>query len=421
MAKLTNQALRAKFPDGTIITITKRGRELVARRTDNAEDVTDIIRRHIRYKAHASGKSLQVVHTKTGGIQYRKIDAVNGTSTPSADNGAAPVDVSSITDGSTEWAPLSDDEIRTFVSQSMAHKPDNLVISEINWKYLMRSALRGRNVLMTGPSGCGKTLAANAVNETFPNRQFFYFNLGASQDPRGMLIGNTHYADGDGTFFSESLFVKAIQTKGAIILLDELSRAHDDASNILMTVLDDDQRYLRIDEMPETPTIPVAEGVVFIGTANVGNEYTGARVMDRALIDRFIIIEMAALEKADEITVLTNKYPQVHHKLVNAVAEIACHTRNELKSDDPEVSTLISTRASVEIIGLIADGFTLDEASTVCILPLFDDKGSPSERTYMKQVVQKYLPTDLDDQNRPWDDDDDSYSDDDDSDMKTPW
>ena len=39
----------------------------------------------------------------------------------------------------------------------------------------------------------------------------------------------------------------------------------------------------------------------------------------------------------------------------------------------------------------------------------------------MKQVVQKYLPTDLDDKNRPWGADDDSVNDDDDSDMKTPW
>lgn len=420
MTNLTNQSLRAKFPDGTIITITPQGRTLVARRTDNGEDVTDIIRRHIRYKAHENGKSLQVRHTKTGGIQYRQVAAVNSVSSVSAPT-PEDVDVSSITDASTEWAALTDNEIRTFVSQSMSHKPEELVISEINWKYLMRSALRGKNVLMTGPSGCGKTMAAYAVNETFPNREFFYFNLGASQDPRGMLIGNTHYADGDGTFFSESLFVKAIQTKGAIILLDELSRAHDDAANILMTVLDESQRYLRIDEMPETPTIPVAEGVVFLGTANVGNEYTGARVMDRALIDRFIIIEMAALEKADEITVLTNKHPTVHHKLVNAVAEIACHTRKELKSDDPQVSTLISTRATVEIVGLIDDGFTLAEAAEVCIFPLFSDQGgTTSERTYMQQLVQKHLPTDLDDQNRPWDDDD-AASDDDDSDMKTPW
>ncbi|KKK43037.1 hypothetical protein LCGC14_3169070, partial [marine sediment metagenome] len=101
-----------------------------------------------------------------------------------------------------------------------------------------------------------------------------------------MLIGNTHYDNSAGTFFGEALFVKAIQTPGAIILLDELSRAHDDASNILMTVLDENQRYLRIDEMPETPTIAVAEGVVFLATANVGNEYTGTRVMDRALLDR---------------------------------------------------------------------------------------------------------------------------------------
>lgn len=418
MTKLTDQALRAKFPDGTIISIQPRGRELIARRTDNGEDVTDVIRRHIRYKAHENGNSLQIRHTKTGGVQYRQVAAVNSVSAGASET-VEIVDVSSITDALVEWTSRSDDEIRSFVSQSMAHKPDNLVISEINWKYLMRSALRGKNVLMTGPSGCGKTLAAQTVNETFPNREFFYFNLGASQDPRGMLIGNTHYADGDGTFFSESLFAKAIQTSGAIILLDELSRAHDDAANILMTVLDEGQRYLRIDEMPSTPTIPVAEGVVFIATANVGNEYTGARVMDRALIDRFVIIEMAALNKTDEITVLTNEFPTVHHKLVNAVAEIAVHTRNDLKSDDPQISTLISTRASVEIVGLISDGFSLAEAAEVCIFPLFSDQGgTTSERTYMQQLVQKHLPTDLDDQNRPWDENEVTE---DDEDMKTPW
>ena len=423
MAKLTNQALRAKFPDGTIISITPRGKELIARRTDSAEDVTDIIRRHIRYKAHENGNSLQIRHTKSGGIQYRQIDAVNG-SVSAPTKGVDLVDVSSITDENAEWTSRSDAEITSFVQQSRSHKPDNLIISEINWKYLMRSALRGKNILMTGPSGCGKTMAAQSVHETFPNREFFNFNLGASQDPRGMLIGNTHYDNSAGTFFGEALFVKAIQTPGAIILLDELSRAHDDASNILMTVLDENQRYLRIDEMPETPTIAVAEGVVFLATANVGNEYTGTRVMDRALIDRFIIIEMAALSKTDEITVLTNEYPTVRHEIVNAVAEIACHTRTELESDDPCVSTLISTRATVEIVGLIADGFTLDEAAEVCIFPLFPNQGgTESERTYMQQLVQKHLPTIHDEKDRPWDEDDEDDDDDDDSatDMKVPW
>ena len=37
------------------------------------------------------------------------------------------------------------------------------------------------------------------------------------------------------------------------------------------------------------------------------------------------------------------------------------------------------------------DGFTLAEAAEVCIYPFFDeDGGVDSERTFMKQVVQKY-------------------------------
>ena len=97
---------------------------------------------------------------------------------------------------------------------------------------------------MTGPAGCGKTMAAKSVVNAL-ERPDFYFNLGATQDPRATLIGNTHFNKEDGTVFSEALFVKAIQTENAVILLDELSRAHPEAHNILMTVLDEGQRYLR--------------------------------------------------------------------------------------------------------------------------------------------------------------------------------
>ena len=69
-----------------------------------------------------------------------------------------------------------------------------------------------------------------------------------NNDNVATLIGNVHFDKAKGTYFSESLFVKAIQTPNAVILLDELSRAHPDAWNILMTVLDQGQRYLRLDE-----------------------------------------------------------------------------------------------------------------------------------------------------------------------------
>jgi nitric oxide reductase NorQ protein len=248
--------------------------------------------------------------------------------------------------------------------------------------------------MMTGPSGCGKTLAAQTVAKVLNGRQFFYFNVGATQDPRSTLIGNTHYSKDKGTFVAEALFVKAIQTPNAIVLLDELTRGHADAWNILMTVLDENQRYLRIDEMPDTPTIKVAKGVTFIATANIGAEYTATRVLDRAMLDRFAsVVEMEPLSKDDEKRLLTMSYPDVDELTLTSIAEIADHTRMQVKSEDPKVTTSISSRITVEMAGLINDGFTLAEAAEACIFPFFSNAGgNDSERTYMRQLVQKYLP-----------------------------
>ena len=244
---------------------------------------------------------------------------------------------------------------------------------------------------MTGPAGCGKTMAAKSLVNSL-DRPDFYFNLGATQDPRSTLIGNTHFNKENGTYFSASLFVKAIQTPNAVILLDELSRAHPDAWNILMTVLDSGQRYLRLDEADGAETVEVAEGVTFVATANIGNEYTSTRVMDKALMDRFIIVEMDVLTDEEEHGLLTYMFPHVDSETLKSVAEISHLTRTESKSDAGKISTGISTRTSVELSGLLYDGFGLDEAAEVTIYPQYsDDGGVDSERTFIKQLVQKYV------------------------------
>jgi hypothetical protein len=286
---------------------------------------------------------------------------------------------------------IESDPILNFIhNESVGLRPDTLVMPDLKWKYLVRSAMRSKNIMMTGAAGCGKTMAAKKLVDAL-DRPNFYFNLGATQDPRGTLIGNTHFKKDEGTTFCESLFVKAIQTKDAIILLDEISRAHPEAWNILMTVLDQGQRYLRLDEHENAPTINVAEGVTFIATANIGTEYTATRAMDRALVDRFIIVEMDTLSQEQETGLLMKLHPNVTKEQASNIAEIASMTRKEIKSDAPRLTNAISTRLSVEMTGLLEDGFTLAEAAEVCIYPFFDeDGGVDSERTFMKQVVQKY-------------------------------
>jgi len=278
------------------------------------------------------------------------------------------------------------------ISWDSIPKPNDFYIDDLKWKYLLRNIIRGKNIMMTGPSGCGKTDVTFKAAKTL-DREVIYFNLGATQDPRSTLIGNTHYSKDTGTYFSESLFVSAIQKPNTVILLDELSRAHPEAWNILMTVLDPIQRYLRLDEKSNSPTIKVAEGVSFIATANIGSEYTATRIIDRALLDRFAILEMDVLSYEQEYQLLSSKCT-VNQETLLKLCDIIKDIRKEVKSDTPRISTTVSTRATLEIAELLEDAFTLEQAIEILVYPLFSDEGgNDSERTYVKQVVQKYLTT----------------------------
>ena len=258
-----------------------------------------------RKKAFEAGKALRKVVGNGGKIQYRLTDMTEFENLVAPLKSNAEVNVEKLDNHK---------EITDFIhNESVKLKPEGLVISDLKWKYLIRSAVRAKNIMMTGPAGCGKTLAAKALTKGL-KRPDFYFNLGATQDARATLIGNTHFDSKKGTFFSESAFVKAISTPNAVILLDELSRAHPDAWNILMTVLDQGQRYLRLDEAIDSPIVNVAEGVTFIATANIGGEYTSTRVIDRAIMDRFTTIEMDVLNDEQEFGLLKYMYPAVNEE-----------------------------------------------------------------------------------------------------------
>jgi len=377
MAKMMNQT------PAVICEVVKSGNRFNAYDTDGVKRTSEIST-GTRKRAFENDCYLGLFTTSTGKNQWRLINKddvnVNATSPSTTNDENTP---------SVE-VPTEHAEVMSFIHNSYNLKPRGLMMSELKWKYLIRSAVRGKNIMMTGPAGCGKTMAAKALVNSL-DRPDFYFNLGATQDPRGTLIGNTHFEEGKGTYFSESLFVKAIQTPNSVILLDELSRAHPDAWNILMTVLDYGQRYLRLDEQDGQNTIKVADNVTFIATANIGNEYTSTRQLDKALMDRFTIVEMDMLNESEEYELLTYMFPNVDNGVITSVSKIASLTRSESSSDTARIPNGISTRTTVELCGLLYDGFSLEEASEVSIYPQYDNTGGvDSERTFVKQIVQKF-------------------------------
>ena len=364
---------------GIVVKVVKSGNRYNAVDADN-NVYTSYIRTGTRKKAFMSNMALECREGKSGRIYWWKVPMENFGAVSHVPEAPSEVEV-----------PSGHQEVVDFISNSYSLKPKGLIMKELKWKYLIRSAVRGKNIMMTGQAGCGKTMAAKSLVNAL-DRPDFYFNLGATQDPRASLIGNVHFDKGKGTYFSESLFVKAIQTENAVILLDELTRAHPDAWNILMTVLDQGQRYLRLDEADGQNTIKVADGVTFIATANIGNEYTATRQLDKALMDRFTIIEMDVLNDEEEFGLLKYMFPTVDEEALKNVADITHLTRVEAATDNPRITSGVSTRTSVEIAGLLFDGFSLMEAADITIYPQYDATGGvDSERTFVRQIVQKFV------------------------------
>ena len=367
--------------NSTIVKIEKSGNRFNAWDQNGVKRTSEILT-STRKSAFNAGMALEQRSGKGGRVYWWKVPMEQFDSAGSTFSTPPSVEVD---------VPTEHTEVMNFIKNSYSLKPKDLVMKELKWKYLIRSAIRGKNIMMTGQAGCGKTLAAKSLINGL-DRPNYYFNLGATQDPRSTLIGNTHFDSKKGTFFSESLFVKAIQTPNSIILLDELTRAHPDAWNILMSVLDSGQRYLRLDEKDGSDTIKVADGVCFVATANIGNEYTATRQLDKALMDRFTVIEMDLLNEEEEFGLLRYMFPSIDETTISNVSKIAFLTRSESMNENPRIGSGISTRTSVEIAGLLFDGFTLTEAADITIYPQYDSSGGvDSERTFVKQIVQKFV------------------------------
>jgi len=254
---------------------------------------------------------------------------------------------------------------------------------------MLRNVRRNKWILCTGPSGCGKTSLGKILAD-IAGKQFFAFNFGDTMNPSAKLLGDTKFDKDTGTWFKESRFVKAIQTKNAFILLDEITRDRTgDLQNLLMPVLDG-QAYLALDESDDADMVPVADNVFFYATANVGREYLGANAsIDRAWMDRFTsgMFELDYLPLDKEIELLLHRTPGLTDRHARQICEFAQKIRQLYAAE--ELSAAVSTRMTLAAGSFLMDGLNMIDALLQVSLPFYPIQGSDdSERIKVKQAIQ---------------------------------
>lgn len=276
------------------------------------------------------------------------------------------------------------DDIKAKYSIPTSEK-DGYYVSKNDWKLLVRNIIRHKNTMILGPTGCGKTTIVKKVADVL-GKKFYKFDMGTMIDPSSNLLGVHRLEDGK-SIFDYAKFTKAIQ-EPCVILLDELNRSSLAANNILFSCLDD-SRSLSIDiaGSKDVREIPVHPDCTFVATANIGVEYSGTNTIDRALLDRFFVVEIAAIPDNEEAQVLT-KRTGISMDISNKIVKISSNIRSSYASGN--LSVRLSIREDLEVASLVSDGWKLGEAIEAVYLNMFEGTLSDGERSIVYKTIKSY-------------------------------
>ena len=249
------------------------------------------------------------------------------------------------------------------------------VIDETKDSMIRNLVGAGKNIMLTGATGCGKTSYCYKVGEDL-GLDVTVINCGSLQDARTSLLGYFTLEDGN-TNFHEAEFIRAIQRPNSLIVLDELSRASDDAYNILFPVLDH-RREIRIDEQDGGSKVIKAHPTArFISTANIGIEYSSTRSIDRALQDRFMSFNIPYItgEELNNYIFTTENLTSEGKTRVAQMSKI--YDYSHMLFGKGKIGTRISTRAVLDIVSLLKGrDFSVQQILDHAILSQYEQDSS---------------------------------------------
>ena len=234
------------------------------------------------------------------------------------------------------------------------------------YKVLRHNIETGINTMLIGATGTGKTEVISNLAKAL-DLPLTIFDMGTMTDPVMGLVGS-HVISVEGgvtkSEFKRSRFSEVIQQPG-IILLDEISRAGAMANNLLFPCLDFRRELPMEYSFHDTTPVKVHPKCVLFSTANMGSQYTGTHKLDRALLDRFMLVEMDAIKKEDIISTLGAEFPGIEKVKINKMVDTFVKINKE--HDDFKISFNLSLRHLKTIAKLVQNGFEIyDGFFTLC-------------------------------------------------------
>lgn len=159
--------------------------------------------------------------------------------------------------------------------------------------------LQGENLLLSGAKATGKNVLAENLAWIF-GRPSYNISFNVNTDS-ATLIGTDTFKDNEVQLRKGPVYQCA--QYGGFGVFDEINMAKNDAVSVLHATLD----YRRMIDVPGYEKIYLHEAARFIGTMNYG--YAGTKELNEALVSRFLVIDMPALNEETLMKILNETFP----------------------------------------------------------------------------------------------------------------
>ena len=257
-----------------------------------------------------------------------------------------------------------DDQVKERVA-----KPDILFYGKRILGMSMAALLQGDNLLLSGAKATGKNVLCETLSWLFGRPEYdisFHVNTDSAD-----LIGTDTFTENAVHLRKGPIYQCA--EFGGFGILDEINMAKNDAVSVLHATLDHRRRI----DIPGYNRISLHPATRFIGTMNYG--YAGTRELNEALVSRFMVIDMPALDEPSLLFVLKQHFPTGNGEALKAFAGLfmdlqakAYHGEISTKSLDLRglVSAIRATRSGLPPIqavqmGIINKSFDMFEKEIV--------------------------------------------------------